>query len=114
MADPTDGGWIECVSQSWRLDVFPFASALRKLRTTDTADDGVQDAWAEDVLASQPARLSKKREAKKQAALAQRKRDGDPRPAPPADPQPPQPAPPAAVADEFRVVSPDEELWNAT
>jgi hypothetical protein len=65
------------------------------------------------MLASQPARLSKKRAAKKKAVTDQREKDNEPRPAPVADPEPPQPASPV-LADEFRVVSPDEELWDAT
>lgn len=112
VADPADGAWIECVSQSYRLAGYPFPSALRRLRSVPQAADP-QDGWAEELLANQPARLSKKREVRKTAVLARRRRDGDPRPDPVADPEPPQPPQAAALTDEFRVVSPDEELWNA-
>lgn len=114
VAHPDTGRWIECVSDSYRLDVYPFASALRRLRSTPAADGDVQDEWAEQTLANQPTGLSTKRAARRKAVAEQRTRDNDPRPAPIADPEPPQPARTAAVADEFRVVSPDEELWNAT
>lgn len=112
VADPATGRWIECISQSYRLDVYPFACALRKLRAAPAGDAGVQDEWAEETLASRPAALSKKRAAKKQTVLEQRHRDDEPRPEPIGEPEPPQPAAPP-IDDEFRVVGPDEELWDA-
>ncbi|WP_416063794.1 hypothetical protein [Rhodococcus indonesiensis] len=114
VAHPDTGDWIECVSDSYRLEVYPFASALRHLRAAAPAEGDVQDEWAEQMLATRPTGMSAKRAARRKAVAEQRTRDGDPRPAPIADPAPPQPARTAAVADEFRVVSPDEELWNAT
>lgn len=114
VAHPGTGLWIECVSDSYRLEVYPFASALRRLRSTAEAEGDVQDEWAEQTLANQPTGLSTKRAARKKAVSEQRTRDNEPRPAPIADPALPQPAKTATVADEFRVVSPDEELWNAT
>lgn len=111
VADPDTGAWIQCVCQSYRLTGFPFASALRGLRAVAEAADP-QDAWAEELLAAEPERISRKRASRRKAVLAQRERDGEPRPAPIADPEPAVPA--TFDPDEFRVVSPDEELWNAT
>jgi len=111
VADPGGGSFIECVSQSYRLDMFPFASALRRLRNAPPADEGLQDQWAEELLADRPERLSKKRTARAKTVLAQRERDGEPRPGPISDPPPLQPMS-SVLADEFRVVGPDEELWN--
>lgn len=113
VADPAGGEWIGCVSTSYRLDGFPFASALRKLRNAPQADEGLQDRWAEELLAERPERLSKKRAAKRNVVLAQRERDAEPRPAAIPDPDPPRSVS-SVLVDEFRVVGPDEELWNAT
>lgn len=47
VAHPETGAWIECVSESYRLDTYPFGSALKKLRTYDVGAVDVQDEWAE-------------------------------------------------------------------
>lgn len=110
---PQTGDFIECVSGSYRLDAFPFASALRHLRSTDPADADVQNMWAEQLLADR-VNSPRTRADKQRSVTDQRARDGDPRPAPIADPEPPTPSANPHCPDEFRVVSPDEELWNAT
>ncbi|UPW04844.1 Mu transposase C-terminal domain-containing protein [Rhodococcus pyridinivorans] len=114
VAHPETGRWIECVSESYRLDVYPFASALRSLRRTAEARGDVQDEWAEQTLANRPTGLSRKRAARTKAVAEQRTRDNEPRPAPIAAPTPPHLTRTVEMTDEFRVESPDEELWNAT
>jgi putative transposase len=116
VAHPETGEWIECISESFRLDVYPFASALRKLRgpAGDAPAEDAQQEWATEVLAAQPTALSKKRAARKAAVKQRREADQEPRPAPIRAPEPPRPAPAGVDPDEFRLVSPDEELWSAT
>jgi len=112
VAHPETGRWVECVSESYRLDVVPFASALKKLRTHGATAVDPQDDWAEETLAAWPTGLSKKRATRRKAVLEQRQNDADPRPAPIAAPGPPTTPARAYDPDEFRVIGPNESILD--
>lgn len=116
---PTSGEWLECVSESYRRDGYPFASRLRLLRNMPAGDDGVAAEWAAEHLArtaeATADNTKKKSRAKKlekhRAVLARREAEAEPRPSPIADPEP------AAVAtegveDDFAVVRTNDRFWN--
>lgn len=116
---PISGEWLECISESYRRDGYPFASGLRLLREMPASDDSVAAEWAAEQLArtaDAPADNTKKKTRakkaeKRRAVLARRKEEAEPRPSPIADPEPATVAP-SSVEDDFAIVRTNDRLWN--
>lgn len=111
---PTSGEWLECVSESYRRDAYPFASRLRLLRNAPPNAEDAAEAWAQERLKrpNKPAaghRGSARKAAKSDAVRARRAAEDEPRPAPIGDPQP---ASTDGSADDFAIVRTSDRLWN--
>jgi putative transposase len=114
---PASGDWLECISESYRRDGYPFASALRLLRNAPEVP-GVADEWATEQLtraADERAsrRTSKKTAERSRVVRARRAADAEPRPAPIADAAP---VDDSAVADDraadFALIRTNDRVWN--
>lgn len=122
---PGTSEWLECISESYRRDTYPFASAMRLLRDLPpaTAQDGaVQDEWAMEQLAEAAAaakpkqRATQKRRERANAVKARRTADAEPRPQPVKVPKPADAAQQDATrrdeSDDFALVRNDDRFWN--
>lgn len=129
--DPKTNQWLECISESYRLASYPFASALRLLRSTPPVDDAAGEAWAVGELGRQTAlkdRTKGRNDEKRRAVLARQRRDEDPRPGRVSAPDP-APADPTAITvrtpghaaaedqgnsspGDFALVRTGDRLWN--
>lgn len=122
---PEASEWLECISESYRRDTYPFASAMRLLRDLPpaTAQEGaVQDEWAMEQLAEAAAAVkpkqsaSRKRRERANAVKARRTAEGEPRPQPVKVPKPADAAQQDAAggdeSDDFALVRSDDRFWN--
>ncbi|GAB2461738.1 hypothetical protein GCM10027062_46040 [Nocardioides hungaricus] len=121
---PETSEWLGCVSESYRRDTYPFASAMRLLRDLPkVAEQGgdVQDEWAIEQLAEASAkatpkeRAGRKRRERANAVKARRAADAEPRPQPVAVPQPADATRADAAggdSDDFALVRNNDRFWN--
>ena len=115
---PATGEWLECVSESYRRDGYPFASGLRLLRDMPEADGIPAEEWATEQLARTSSANNgqgrAKRSEKAHAVRARREAEAEPRPAPATSPAPPTAKPPSADQDgeDFAVLRTGDRLWN--
>jgi len=115
---PATGEWLECVSESYRRDGYPFASGLRLLRDMPEADGIPAEEWATEQLARTSSANNgqgrAKRSEKAHAVRARREAEAEPRPAPATSPAPPTAKLPSADQDgeDFAVLRTGDRLWN--
>lgn len=115
---PENGEWLECVSESYRRDTYPFASALRLLRNTPQAQADLAGEWSAEQLArtADAARAGRRKKTKKaekaRAVLARREADTEPRPARISAPEPAASETSEHASDDFAVVRATDRFWN--
>lgn len=122
---PGTSEWLECISESYRRDTYPFASAMRLLRDLPPATEqggDAQDEWAIEQLAQAAAtgkpkqRAGRKRRERAAAVKARRADHAEPRPQPVEDPKPADALQPNSAAsdesEDFALVRTSDRFWN--